>query len=561
MSGASVAPLLGVTNLCIATAPRREPPVSLLEGLSFDMAPGEFLAIVGESGSGKTLAARAILDLLPSGVRRTAGSIALNGRELTTLTAAELRAVRGAEVGMVFQEPMASLNPALTIGLQLAEGLRLHCGLDKEEIHRRCVEMLSCVRIESPEGALRSYPHQFSGGMRQRLMLASVLLLKPKLLIADEPTTALDTLSQREVMELMVELARDAGVATLLITHDLGLVARYADRVLVVEKGHPVETGSTRDVLIHPTHAYTRRLVGSRPRRRACSVGTGSGCETGADQPAGVSSSPAPLLSIEKACIAYPGHRGVFRGAPPKAVVHDVDLSLRAGQIMALVGASGSGKSTLGRAVLGLQELTSGAIHFGGVRLGAMNAAQLSQFRAQAQLVFQDPFSCLDPRLRVGDIVHAPLRHDRNLNAATRRERVELVLHEVGLGGFGERFPHQMSGGQRQRVAIARAVVSRPRLVVADEPVSALDMTIQAQVLSLLQKLQAEYGFACLFITHDLSVVDQIADEVIVMSGGRIVERGPTRAVLDDPQHDYTRALLAATAHLPGEAQPSVPAD
>lgn len=538
MIGAATPPLLRVAGLCIDTAPRRGTPRTLLQGLSFEVAAGEFLAIVGESGSGKTMAARAILDLLPPGVRRAAGSIALHGRELTDLTPRELRAVRGAEIGMVFQEPMASLNPALTIGRQLSEGLKLHHKLDDRQIRARCVEMLTRVRIESPEQALKAYPHQFSGGMRQRIMLASVLLLKPKLLIADEPTTALDTLSQREVMDLMVELARDEGVATLLITHDLALVARYADRVLVLQKGLAVETGSTTEVLTRPTHGYTRQLVDSRPKRMQREV------------------TPAPiLLSIEKASLAYSGRRGLLGAAAPKTIVHNVDLTLRAGEIMALVGASGSGKSTLGRAVLGLQELASGMIRFDGVSLGAMNAGQLRRFRADVQLIFQDPFSCLDPRMRVSDIVAAPLRH-HNLDPTTRGDRVEQILHEVGLADFGPRFPHQMSGGQRQRVAIARAIVSRPRLVVADEPVSALDMTIQAQVLSLLQKLQVDHGFACLFITHDLSVVERIADHVAVMSAGRIVERGSTRAVLDEPQHDYTRALLAATPRLPGESRP-----
>jgi peptide/nickel transport system ATP-binding protein len=540
MIGAATAPLLRIADLRIETAPRRGSPQTLLAGLSFDMEPGEFLAIVGESGSGKTLAARAILDLLPPGVRRAAGSIALNGRELTSLAPHAMRSVRGAEIGMVFQEPMASLNPALTLGLQLAEGLRLHRRLDERAIRELCLEMLARVRIDLPEQALNAYPHQFSGGMRQRIMLASVLLLKPKLLIADEPTTALDTLSQREVLELMVELARDAGVGTLLITHDLGLVARYASRVLVLEKGHTIETGATADVLIRPTHDYTRRLLASRPRRSMAHAPSTHG-------------EGSVLLSVEKACVAYPGRRGLLRTAAPRAIVHDVSLTLGVGQIMALVGASGSGKSTLGRAVLGLKDLTSGAIRFDGVSLGAMNATQSSRFRAQAQLIFQDPFSCLDPRMRVHDIVAAPLRHDRSLGAAERHNRVESVLQEVGLADFGARFPHQMSGGQRQRVAIARAIVARPRLVVADEPVSALDMTIQAQVLALLRKLQADHGFACLFITHDLSVVEQIADQVAVMSEGRIVEWGPTRRVLDDPQHTFTRELLAATAHLAAE--------
>ena len=531
------APLLQVEGLRIETTPRRGAPRVLLEDLSFDVAPGEFVAIVGESGSGKTMAARAILDLLAPGVRRTGGRILLEGRDLATLAPAAMRKVRGGEVGMVFQEPMVSLNPALTIGRQLAEGLELHRGLDDAEIRRLCVDMLERVKIAAPERRLAAFPHEFSGGMRQRIMLASVLLLKPKLLIADEPTTALDTLSQREVLELMTDLARDSGVATLLITHDLGLVARYAARVVVLEKGRLIEKGPTPEVLTRPAEAYTRRLLAARPRAMP-------------EAPAAAEAAPI-LLSVEKACVAYPGRPGLFGPGPPRTIVHDVDLTLSFGQITALVGASGSGKSTLGRAVLGLTALDSGRIRFDGRDIARQSGAEARDFRARVQLVFQDPFSSLDPRMRIADIVAAPLRHVPGLDRAGRRARVAQVLDEVGLAGFGPRYPHQMSGGQRQRVAIARAMISRPQLIVADEPVSALDMTIQAQVLGLLQRLQADYGFACLFITHDLSVVEQVADSVAVMSEGRIVEQGRTRTVLDAPQHDYTRALLAATPRLP----------
>ncbi len=526
-------PLLEVDTLrieAVGVEAASRPPV--LEGLSFTIAPGEFLAIVGESGSGKTMAARSILDLLAPGVRRISGAIRLNGRDLTTLTPAAMRAVRGGEVGMVFQEPMVSLNPALTVGKQLAEGLKLHRRLSDTEIHRLSVEMLKRVQIKDPERCLASYPHEFSGGMRQRIMLASVLLLKPRLLIADEPTTALDTLSQREVLELMVELARDSGTAVLLITHDLGLVARYTERVIVLEKGKMVEEGRTREVLATPSHPYTRRLVGSLPRRAA-------------DRAVVPATAPI-ILSVAGACVEYAGRPGLLRRGTPKRVVHGVDLNVRSGEIVAVVGASGSGKTTLGRAVLGLKPLASGSITFDGIDVGAMSGAQSKIFRRAAQLVFQDPFSSLDPRVRVGEIVGAALRHMPEVSAAERRDRVQAMLEEVGLSGFAQRYPHQMSGGQRQRVAIARAVVSRPRLVVADEPVSALDMTIQLQVLTLFQKLQEQYGFASLFITHDLSVVEQVADRVVVMSAGMVVESGTVEAVFADPQHDYTRALLSA---------------
>ena len=555
MTGTTSQPLLEVVDLALESARRGEPARVLLEGLSFAVAKGEFVALVGESGSGKTLAARAILDLLPPGVRRARGTITLAGKELTSLDARALRTVRGAEVGMVFQEPMVSLNPALTVGRQLAEGLQLHFGCGAQEIRERCVEMLSRVRIEDPAQALNRHPHEFSGGMRQRIMLASVLLLRPKLLIADEPTTALDTLSQREVLDLIVELARDHGVATLLITHDLGLVARYAERCVVLEKGRLVETGATIDVLTRPAHPYTRRLIDSRPLS-ATLVSAEGAAPSGGPVHGRVSSEPgAALLSVAGACVAYTGAAKLFGKAPYRPVLSDIDLTLRSGEIVAVVGASGCGKTTLGRAVLGLKTLSAGTIRFDGMTVGAMTPVELRRFRREAQLVFQDPFSSLDPRMRIVDIVAAPLRHERALGVRGRRGRAEQVLEEVGLGGFGGRLAHQMSGGQRQRIAIARAIVSRPRLVVADEPVSALDMTIQAQVLALLQKLQSDYGFACLFITHDLSVVDSIAGQVIVMSEGRIVEQGATRTVLTGPRHPYTRALVEATPRLPGEAR------
>jgi peptide/nickel transport system ATP-binding protein len=530
--------LLSVEGLRIETVPAHGLSRILLHDLSFEIAPREFVAIVGESGSGKTMAARAILNLLPLGVRRSAGAIRLEDQDLTKLTMPELRGVRGSQVGMVFQEPMSSLNPALTIGLQLAEGLKLHRKLNNEEIRSICLTMLSRIGIKDPARCLKSYPHEFSGGMRQRIMLASVLMLKPKLLIADEPTTALDTLRQREVLDLMVELARDSGVATLLITHDLGLVSRYAERVVVLEKGKLIESGETQQVLTEPAQEYTKRLVSSRPHRSTLRHSDYSNADL--------------VLQIDRACIAYAERPGLLGAAALKPVVHDVDLTLRAGQIVALVGASGSGKTTLGRAVMGLKTLTAGTIRFNGKDIAKLNTAETRDFRAQAQLVFQDPFSSLDPRWKVQDIIAAPLRHAPG-SAAEHKRRVQEVLVEVGLADYGERYPHQMSGGQRQRVAIARAIVSRPRLVVADEPVSALDMTIQAQILALLERLQAEYGFACLFITHDLSVVEQIANQVVVMSDGRIIERGATDVVFGNPIHEYTQMLLAATPRLPDQ--------
>ena len=534
--------LLEIDHLRLETTPKHGEPRALVDDLSLYVDARECLAIVGESGSGKTLAAKAILNLLPPGVRRARGAIRLDSRELTGLTPAQIRAVRGSEVGMVFQEPMSSLNPALTIGRQLFEGLKLHRGLSDDACREQAIAMLNRVRITDPERCLRAHPHQFSGGMRQRIMLASVLLLHPKLLIADEPTTALDTLSQREVLDLMAELARDFDIATLLITHDLGLVSRYAERVVVLEKGVMRETGETNRVLMQPSHPYTKQLVRSRPQRRP-------------DTPSEPANGPL-VLQVDHACISYAGERGFFRAGASKQIVHEVSFAMREGEILALVGTSGSGKTTLGRAVVGLKPLTSGTIRVAGKDIATLTPEDYKHFRTHVQLVFQDPVSSLDPRMRVVDSVAAPLRTHR-LRSAECIRRAEEALCQVGLEEFRYRLPHEMSGGQRQRVAIARAIVSRPKLVVADEPVSALDMTIQAQVLALLQRLQREYGFACLFITHDLAIVQQIADRVIVMSAGRIVEQGSALEVLSSPSHAYTRELIAATPHLPGELQPA----
>ena len=518
------APLLEVEGLRLAAGERL-----LLEDFSLTLGAGEFVAIVGESGSGKTMATRAIVDLLPPGVRRTDGAIRFAGRDLAALSASELRKLRGRDIGMVFQEPMTSLNPSMQIGRQLEETLKLHRRMSAVERRAASLDMLRRVRIADPESCLASYPHEFSGGMRQRIMLAAVMLLKPRLLIADEPTTALDTLSQREVMDIMAELASQSRTAVILITHNLGLVARYAARALVLEKGHTVEQGSTGDILHAPAHSYTKRLVASLPQR-------------GAARP----TREGALLEVQHLSVAFRrrGRREAFRA------VDDVSLTVAPGEMVAVVGGSGSGKTTLGRAVLGLADRAQGRVCFDGIPLDKASKRGQRAFRLASQLVFQDPYSSLDPRMRVRDIVSQPLRHHPELSAAERSARTEETLAEVGLSDFAGRFPHQMSGGQRQRVAIARAVVARPRFVVADEPVSALDVTIQAQILRLFAGLQADYGFACLFISHDLGVVEQIADRVLVMAGGKIVEQGPRDAIFDRPAHAFTRELLAATPSL-----------
>jgi peptide/nickel transport system ATP-binding protein len=518
------AALLAVENLRIES---RQTRAAVVSDVSFHIERGEFLAVVGESGSGKTVAARAMLDLLPPGLRRVGGRIAFEGRDLARLSPRQLRALRGPGIGMVFQEPMVSLNPAIGVGAQMAEGLALHQRLAKTEVRRRCLDMLERVQIRDPEHVFNAFPHEFSGGMRQRIMLASVMLLRPKLLIADEPTTALDTLTQREVLDLMVELARDYGTSVMLITHNLGLVARYAQRAVVLRNGGVVEAGSTRQILLEPGQAYTRQLVDALPRRGAV---------------LGRRSAGAPIISVDGLKVEFGGRRRLFRQQPRVRALEGIDLEIRAGETVAVVGGSGSGKTTLGRAMLQLVPASGGKICFQGERVLAAD----QRFRLSCQLIFQDPYSSLDPRMRITDIVAEPLRHVAQLSAGERTRRVEELLDEVGLAGFGSRWPHELSGGQRQRIAIARAIVRKPLFVVADEPVSALDMTIQAQVLRLFERLQAQYGFACLFVSHDLAAVEQVADRVVVMQAGRIVEQGARDDIFDRPQHVYTKALLAA---------------
>ncbi|QET04867.1 ABC transporter ATP-binding protein [Cupriavidus pauculus] len=531
------APLLSVRNLTLHS----NGGTAILKGISFEMAPGEVLALVGESGSGKTMAGRAIMRLLPAQVKQTGGTITLDGKDVAVLSDRAMRGLRGQVAGMVFQEPMVSLNPAMTVGAQLCEGLLLHEKLAPKVARERAIEMLRRVQIADPETCMASFPHAFSGGMRQRIMLASVMLLKPRLLIADEPTTALDALSQREVMEIMADLTRNSGTAVLLVTHDLQLVAHYADSVLVLRRGDQVEYGSARTVLCEPNTAYTRSLIDALPRRAV-------GRPAVADAP--------PVIEARDVSVAYPGAHRMFSRGTDKLAVDRVSLAIRAGEVVAVVGGSGSGKTTLGRAMIGLLPLAGGTLQFRGQPVGSGGRQAQREFRLACQMVFQDPYSSLDPRQRIGEIVAEPLDHAGPMTAGERRLRVDRMLAEVGLDGLAERFPHALSGGQRQRVAIARALIRNPALVVADEPVSALDMTIQKQVLTLFRELQRTHGFACFFVSHNLAAVSEVADRIVVMHQGRIVEEGSVDDILDRPQHAYTRALLEAAYVAPGQRTP-----
>jgi peptide/nickel transport system ATP-binding protein len=508
---------------------------TVVDDVSFSVASGEIVGIVGESGSGKTLAARAVMGLVPPAVRLEKGSILFDGEEITTMSPRRLRAVRGAKVGMVFQEPMTSLNPSMTIGRQLEEGLVLHRELDPTARRALIQDMLVRVGIGDPQGALAAFPHQFSGGMRQRIMLASVMLLKPALLVADEPTTALDAVVQRDVLELMVELTQANGTAVLMISHDLGMIARYSRRVVVMCKGEVVEAGRTEDLLRRPQHPYTRKLLAAMPKRGPART---------------LPPAATPIVAVRDLVVDYPGRQSFFRKSAGKRALHGISLEVQPRQVVAVVGGSGSGKTTLGHVIAGLVKPSAGEILFNGRSIARSDTA-FWDYRLNCQMVFQDPYSSLDPRMTVGDLVAQPLRLVRTMGKAEKTARLAEVLAEVGLAdGYAGRYPHELSGGQRQRIAIARAVVRRPSFVIADEPVSALDVTVRAQVLELFAELQRKHGFSCLFISHDLGVVEQVADRVVVMQEGRVVEEGSRDAIFDNPQHAYTRALLSAVPGL-----------
>ena len=602
----AAAPLIEIEDLHVQFVTSHG-TVRAVEGLSYSVYPGEMVAIVGESGSGKSVSALAIMQLLPDATARIPkGSIRFGGRELLQLSDEEMRRIRGREIAMIFQEPMTSLNPVLKIGLQIMEPLTIHLNMDEAKARARAIELLTLVGITDPESRLRQYPHQLSGGMRQRVMIAIGLACNPKLLIADEPTTALDVTIQAQILELMKDLSRRLDIAVIIITHNLGIVARYADRVNVMYAARLVESGTAERVFARPLHPYARGLLSAVPRLdrgRSAKLATidgappnllapPSGCrfrprcrfaiEKCLEEPPFVMGEPGhvsachrvaeiealdpPLaqsatqskaeasgddnsiiLAIKGAKKYFPVRAGFLRRSKLVRAVDDVTIDIKRGETLGLVGESGCGKSTLGRLVLRLDDPTAGEIRFEDVDIAKLDREGMIAVRKKMQVIFQDPYSSLNPRMTVGQIIAEPIHVHRILPKPQIPDRVAELLQVVGLFPYmALRYPHELSGGQRQRVGIARALAVDPRAIICDEAVSALDVSIQGQVINLLEELQQKLGLTYLFIAHDLAVVRHISSKVAVMYLGRIVEYAPADELFANPMHPYTRALLAA---------------
>ncbi|WP_460783354.1 ABC transporter ATP-binding protein [Microbacterium tumbae] len=505
--------------------------VHAVRGVSLDVRAGEVLAIVGESGSGKTVTARSILGLLPE-TAITSGAVVLEGTDVTKLDAAGLRAVRGTAAAMVFQEPSSALNPVFPVGWQLAEGLRAHGGVSRREARAVAVDMLRRVGIPEPERRVDDYPHQFSGGQKQRIVIAMALALRPAVIIADEPTTALDVTVQAEILDLLRTLRDEEGTAIVLITHNMGVVADLADRVAVMLNGELVETAPVADLFAAPQHEYTRRLLAAVPRLEIV------------ERPLAVAQDTAPLVVARDLVIEYPGRLG----RAPFRAVKGVSFTLSPGEVVGLVGESGSGKTTIGRAIAGLAPISDGSLEVLGMQMLGVKERHFRPLRRDIGFVFQDPGTSFNPLLTIAQNVAEPLIvHRVAKDAAAARGRVDELLEAVQLpAAFGDRYPHELSGGQRQRASLARALALDPKLLIADEPTSALDVSVQARVLELFGEVQEQFGFATLFITHDLAVVDMLAHKVVVLHQGEIAEYGRTADVLGAPKDDYTRRLIAS---------------
>jgi ABC-type glutathione transport system ATPase component len=519
--------LLNVDNLSVSFVTRNGTNKAV-DNVSFSVEERQITAIIGESGSGKSVSCYAMLGLVPSPPGRIDGGTArFQGQDLLALSETELRAIRGRDIAMIFQDPMTCLNPFMKIGDQLIEPLTLHKGLAKGPAREQAMALLDEVGIRDPQGAMSAFPHEFSGGMRQRVMIAMALINEPKLLIADEPTTALDVTIQAQILKLIAELQTKRDIGVLFISHDLAVVSDIADQIVVMEKGKVVESGQPKAIFDNPRHPYTQKLLAAIP----------------SGQKAADSVVPDPLISIEDLRTWFTP----TAGAEPVKAVDDVSLEIHRGEVLGLVGESGSGKSTLGRSILRLVPMTGGKISFDGIELSALEGRSLKQFRHRMQMIFQDPYASLNPRMTVYDTLAEPLLLHGLVNKAGLEQAIRELMDNVGLArAFVRKYPHEFSGGQRQRIAIGRALATRPEFIVADEPVSALDVTIQAQILDLLADLTKEYGLTMLFISHDLAVIRQIADRIAVMYLGKLVEEGATAQVFETPQQDYTRSLLDA---------------
>jgi len=539
-------PVLAVSHLTVSVR-GDDGEREVVSDLSFSVARGETLCIAGESGSGKSMTSLAIMALLPQPAARVSGgSIQIDGVDLATLPESRMRHFRGYRIAMIFQEPMTSLNPVLSIGRQIIEAIEVHTPLSRREARQRAIDALKAVRIPDAERRLGQYPHELSGGMRQRVMIAMALALKPDVLIADEPTTALDVTVQGEVLELLRDLQREIGTSLILITHDMGVVAEMADRVIIMRNGRTVEQGRATEIFASPGTDYTRELLAAVPRMRvgAAMVKSSQEAPRTTIDPERNSS---PVAAVRDLRVRFDLHGGFFGRVDRRVhAVEGVSFSIARNETLSLVGESGCGKSTTAKAIAGLVPY-SGDIAIGGRVLAGLAASERNAVRRDVQMIFQDPYASLDPRMRVGDLVEEPLIIHRIGSKAERRERVASLFDHVGLSvDQMDRYPHEFSGGQRQRVCIARALALQPKLIIADESVSALDVSVQARVLRLLKTLQSEFGIAYLFISHDMAVVENISDRVAVMYLGQIVEMGTRDQVFSNPAHAYTRRLIEA---------------
>ncbi len=524
-------PLLSVENLSVNFNRNHV----VVDNISFVIYPGETFALVGESGSGKSITALSVLRLLPNNASLTASSISLHGDNLLKNSELDLCKIRGRRISLIFQDPMSSLNPVMTIGEQVAEAIQQHYPLSKSDTQQRVLELLQQVELPEPQERIKSYPHQLSGGQRQRVMIAIALAGKPDLLIADEPTTSLDVTIQAQILVLLKSIQQSTGMALWLISHDLALVSTMADRVAVMQHGKIVETAQSAELFSSAKHPYTQKLLNALPSMQSCLD------HCAEDKP--------PLLQVDNFHCYYPIRKGLFKRIVGYVrAVDGVSFSIQKGKTLALVGESGCGKTTLGKSLLNLIPSTSGSVKIDGVALDGLEGEQLRKQRTNMQIVFQDPFSSMNPRMLVGDIVaEGIVALHPDVNAVERKERVRKLLQQVGLPEAAAlRYPHEFSGGQRQRICIARALAVQPKLIVCDEPTSALDVSVQAQIIQLLKDLQKEQGISYLFITHDLAVVAEIADEVAVMYQGKIIEQGSVEQVLFKPQHAYTKKLISA---------------